>query len=89
VLFNFDSVAVGEDVLTTSVPDAQHWSDFYRELASFDQTVRRLKRQVASLSGDSRGAAARLALPSLIADCEAFQHRFDFWQGRISQLSLR
>jgi len=83
----FDAVAVGEDVATTSVPDAQHWSDFYRELSSFDQTIRRLKRQVECLSSDRRQDAVRVLLPGLIADSETFQRRFDFWEGRIGQLS--
>ncbi len=83
----FDCLAVGEDISTTSLPDAQHWSDFYRELSSFDQTLRRLKRQVSMLSGDRRRDAVRHALPSLIADSENFRRRFDFWQGRLADIS--
>jgi hypothetical protein len=83
----FDCLATGEDVSTTSVQDAQHWSDFYRELSSFQQTLRRLKRQVAGFSGDRRREAANLALPGLITDSENFERRFDFWEGRIAYLS--
>jgi len=82
----FDSLAVGEDVSTTSIGDARHWSDFYRELASFDQTLSRLKRQVWGLSGDRRRAAVRDALPDLITDSENFERRFNFWEGRLLQL---
>jgi hypothetical protein len=85
----FDSLAIGEDVSTTSVVDARHWSDFYRELASFDQTLSRLKRQVWGLSGDRRRDATRDALPDLITDSENFGRRFDFWQTRIAQLGSR
>jgi hypothetical protein len=83
----FDCLAVGEDVSTTSIQDAQHWSAFYRELSSFQQTLRRLKRQVGGLSGDRRKEAVRLALPDLIIDSENFERRFDFWEGRLAQLS--
>ena len=31
VVGNSDSLAVGEDVSTMSVREAQRWSDFYRE----------------------------------------------------------
>ena len=81
-----DCLAVGEDVSTTSVQDAKHWRDFYRELASFDQTVRRLKRQVAGLSAGRRQDAVRQTLPGLIADTETYVRRFDFWQARLVQL---
>ena len=83
----FDCLAVGEDVSTTSVRDAQHWSDFYRELSSFQQTLRRLKRQVGGFSGDRRREAVRVVLPGLITDSENFERRFDFWEGRLAQLS--
>lgn len=83
----FDPLALGEDASTTSVPDAQHWCDYYRGLVSFDETLQRLKRQVVGLSGDSRRDASGQALPGLIADSEMFQRRFDFWEGRLAQLS--
>jgi len=83
---SYDCLAVGEDVSTTSVQEAKHWSDFYRELASFDQTVSRLKRQVAGISDSRRQDAVRQALPGLIADSESYKRRFDFWQGRLAQL---
>jgi hypothetical protein len=86
---SFDSLAVGEDVSTTSVVDARHWSDFYRELASFDQTLSRLKRQVWGLSGDRRRDAVRGALPDLINDSENYDRRFDFWEKRLAQLRRR
>jgi hypothetical protein len=82
-----DCLAAGEDVSTSSVQDARHWSDFYRELASFEQTARRLKRQLGALSGDHRQDAARQAMPNLIADAETYQRRFSFWEGRLAQLS--
>jgi hypothetical protein len=66
---------------------AQRWSDFYRELSSFQQTLHRLKRQVVEFSGDRRRDAVSLALPGLIADSENFERRFDFWEGRLAQLS--
>jgi len=81
-----DCLAVGEDVSTTSVNTARHWSEFYRELASFDQTVSRLKRQVAGCSAGRRQDAVRQALPGLIADTETYQRRFDFWQRRLATL---
>jgi hypothetical protein len=87
VVDTFDCLAVGEDVSTTSIKVAQQWSDFYRELSSFQQTLRRLKRQVVEFSGDRRRDAVSLALPGLIADSENFERRFDFWEGRIAQLS--
>ena len=83
----FDCLAVGEDVSTTSIEDAHHWSDFYRELSSFQQTLSRLKRQVAEFSGDRRGEQVRRILPGLIMDSENFERRFDFWEGRLTQLS--
>jgi hypothetical protein len=87
VVATFDYLAVGEDVSTTSATDAQHWSDFYRELSSFQQTLSRLKRQVGGLSGEPREDAVRLALPELIADSESFGRRFTFWEGRKALLS--
>ncbi len=84
----FDPLALGEDASTMSVPDA-HWCDYYRGLVSFDETLQRLKRQVVGLSGDSRRDASRRAMPGLIADSEMFQRRFDFWEGRLAQLSRR
>ncbi|HEY4845615.1 MAG TPA: hypothetical protein VII89_07960 [Candidatus Dormibacteraeota bacterium] len=83
----FDCLAVGEDVSTTSVRDAQRWSDFYRELSSFQQTLRRLKRQVGGFSGNRRREAVRAVLPGLIADSENFERRFAFWERRLAQLS--
>ena len=83
----FDCLAVGEDVSTTSVRDARHWSDFYRELSSFQQTVCRLKRQVLTVSEDRRTDAIRDALPTLITDSENFERRFAYWEGRLAQLS--
>ena len=83
----FDCLAVGEDVSTTSIEDARHWSDFYRELSSFQQTLSRLKRQVGEFSGDRRGEQVRRILPGLIMDSENFERRFDFWEGRLTQLS--
>ncbi|MDQ6711645.1 MAG: hypothetical protein M3Z28_00425 [Candidatus Dormibacteraeota bacterium] len=80
-------LAVGEDISTCSVPDAQHWSDFYRERSSFQETVSRLKHQVRGFSGDRRTEAVRLALPGLIADSEGFERRFAFWEVRLGQLS--
>jgi hypothetical protein len=80
-------LAVGEDVSTTSARDAQHWSDFYRELSSFEETLSRLKRQVWGLSGEPRKDAVRLALPDLIAESETFGRRFTFWEGRLASLS--
>jgi len=82
----FDCLAVGEDVSTSSVQDAKRWSDFYRELASFDQTVSRLKRKVAGCAAGERQDAVRQALPGLIADSETYERRFDFWQSRLAQL---
>jgi hypothetical protein len=82
----FDCLAVGEDVSTCSLQDARHWRDFYRELSSFDQTISRLKRRVAGVSADTRQNAVRQVLPVLIADTEAFERRFTFWQGRLAQL---
>jgi hypothetical protein len=82
----FDCLAVGEDVSTCSPQDAKHWRDFYGELASFEQTVSRLKRQVAGFSAGGRQDAVRQALPGLIADTEAYMRRFDFWQGRLAKL---
>jgi hypothetical protein len=87
VMDTSDYLAVGEDVSTTSARDAQHWSDFYRELSSFEQTLSRLKRQVWGLSGEPRKDAVRLALPDLIADSENFGRRFTFWEGRLASLS--
>ena len=87
VVGNSDSLAVGEDVSTMSVREAQRWSDFYRELSSFQQTLRRLKHQVRGFSGERRKEAVRLALPELIADSENFGRRFAFWEGRLAQLS--
>ena len=84
---SFDYLAVGEDVSTTSVEAVRHWTEFYRELASFDQTVRRLKRQVGAFSGEQRKVAVAEALPRLIADTEDFERRFDFWEGRLGQFS--
>ena len=84
---SFDYLAVGEDVSTTSMEAARHWTEFYRELASFDQTVRRLKRQVGAFSGEQRKVAVAEALPRLIADTEDFERRFDFWEGRLGQFS--
>jgi len=83
---NFDGLAVGEDVSTSSALDAKHWSDFYRELASFEQTLSRLKRQVALISAGRRQDAVRQVLPGLIADTETYKRRFDFWQTRLAQL---
>jgi hypothetical protein len=87
VVEKLDDLAVGEDVSTTSARDCQHWSDFYRELSSFEQTIRRLKRQVRDLSGESRADAVRLVLPELIADSENFERRFEFWAARLAGLS--
>jgi hypothetical protein len=83
----FDCLAVGEDVSTTSVREAQHWSDFYRELSSFQQTLLWLKRQVGGCSGDRRREAIRAVLPGLITDSENFERRFAFWERRLAQLS--
>jgi hypothetical protein len=85
----YDSLAVGEDVSTTSIVQAGHWSDFYRELSSFDQTLSRLKRQVWGLSGDRRRDAIKGALPDLITDSENYERRFDFWEKRLAQLRRR
>lgn len=83
----FEYLAVGEDMSTTSARDAQHWSDFYRNLSSFEQTVARLKRQVRGFAGDRRDEAVRVALPELIADSENFEQRFTIWEARLTQLS--
>jgi hypothetical protein len=83
---SFECLAVGEDVSTSSLQDAKHWREFYRELASFEQTLSRLKRQVAGLSAGRRQDAVRQALPRLIADSETYRQRFDFWQRRLAQL---
>lgn len=82
-----NSLAAGEDVSTTSLRDAQHWSDFYRELSSFQQTLRRLKRKVRGFTGERRTEAVKQALPDLISDCENFERRFAFWERRLAELS--
>jgi len=86
VVDTFNCLAVGEDVSTTSLRDAQHWSDFYRELSSFQQTLRRLKRQVEGFTGERRKEAVKQALPDLISDSENFERRFAFWERRLAQL---
>jgi hypothetical protein len=83
-----DYRAPGEDVDTVSWPDAQHWSDFYRQRASFDETLRLMQGAGAQLSGEPRREACRQAMPILIADAEQFRVRFDFWEARLAQLSL-
>lgn len=79
--------AVGEDFATTSVTVAQRWSDFYQNLSSFDETVRRLKYRLHTLSGERRGAAVHQAIADLIADADRYDQRGAFWQARIAELS--
>jgi hypothetical protein len=79
----------GEDTTSASVPNAQHWADVYAKLASYEETLRRLRDVLGTLTGDARQAASAEALPGLLQDCEQFTQRLQFWQERLAQLTRR
>jgi hypothetical protein len=83
----FDQLAIGEDRSTMSAPAAQHWVQYYRQLASIDAMVGCVKSITEQLSDEGGRDAVRLAMPGLIADSEKFGRSFDFWEARLAQLS--